>query len=72
VEFSRIPGAPVHSTSFSADSAPPIAAATVSALMLSRVPFASAESGLTTGINPMSSSFSMTAMLTESMSPTKP
>ena len=72
VERSRMPGAPVHSTSFSADSAPPIAAATVSALMLSSVPFESADSGLTTGIRPFSSSFSITAALTESMSPTKP
>ena len=69
---SRIPCAPVHSTSFSADSAPPMAAATVSALMLSNMPFESADRGLTTGINPLSSSFSMTAALTESMLPTNP
>ena len=72
VERSRIPGAPVHSTNFSADRAPPIAAATVSALMLSSVPLASADSGLTTGIKPLASSFSSTATFTESMSPTKP
>ena len=35
---SRMPGAPVQRISFSAPSAPPIAAATVSALMLSSVP----------------------------------
>ncbi len=69
---SRMPGAPVQITSFSAANAPPMAAATVSALMLSSTPFESADSGLTTGISPSSNSFSSTAALTESMSPTKP
>jgi hypothetical protein len=49
-----------------------MAAATVSALMLSKVPLESADRGLTTGIKPFSSSFSSTAELTESISPTKP
>jgi hypothetical protein len=69
---SKIPCAPVQSTSFSADRAPPMAAATVSALILSRMPFESADNGLTTGIKPFSSSFSITAALTESMLPTNP
>jgi hypothetical protein len=69
---SRMPCAPVHSTSFSADKAPPMAAATVSALILSNMPFESADNGLTTGIKPFSSSFSITAALTESMLPTNP
>ena len=51
-----MPGAPVHRISFSAPSAAPMAAATVSALMLSSVPGSSADSGLTTGIRPLSSS----------------
>jgi hypothetical protein len=38
VDVREMPGAPVHSISFSASSAAPIAAATVSALMLSSVP----------------------------------
>ena len=50
-----MPGAPVHRISFSAPSAPPIAAATVSALMLSSCPAASDDSGLTTGRKPASS-----------------
>ena len=54
-----MPGAPVHSISFSASSAAPMAAATVSALMLSSVPFSSADSGLTTGMRPLSSSLLM-------------
>ena len=53
-------------------SAAPRAAATVSALMLSSVPAASADSGLTTGIRPLSSSFFSTVVSTASMSPTKP
>ncbi len=68
----RIPGAPVHRISFSAPSAAPSAAATVSALMLSSVPAASADSGLTTGIRPLSRSFFSTVVSTASMSPTKP
>ena len=58
----RMPGAPVHSTSFSAPSAAPIAAATVSALMLSSVPASSLESGEMTGMRPASSSFLMTSV----------
>ena len=50
-----MPGAPVHRISFSAPSAAPMAAATVSALMLSSVPLSSADSGLITGIRPLSS-----------------
>ena len=45
-----MPGAPVARISFSASSSAAIAAATVSALMFSRVPDSSQESGLTTGI----------------------
>ena len=67
-----MPGAPVHRMSFSASSAAPMAAATVSALMLSSVPLSSADSGLTTGISALSSSFLSTVVSTESMSPTKP
>ena len=69
---SRMPGAPVQRISFSAPSAAPIAAATVSALMLSSTPVSSADSGLTTGISPLSSSLRMTVVSIPSMSPTKP
>ena len=69
---SRMPGAPVHSISFSALSAAPMPAATVSALMLSSVPLSSAETGLTTGIRPSSSNCCSTFASIRSMSPTKP
>ncbi len=68
----RMPGAPVHSMSFSASSAAPMAAATVSPLMLSSVPFSSADSGLTMGMRPLSSSLFSTLVSMASMSPTKP
>ena len=67
-----MPGAPVQRISFSATSAPPTDAATVSALMLSSWPELSAESGLTTGRNPASSSRVITEASTPSMSPTIP
>jgi hypothetical protein len=54
---SRMPGAPVHSISFSAPSAAPIAAATVSALMFSSVPFSSAGQRAHDRHQPLSSSF---------------
>src|SRR6188768_4112590 len=68
----RMPGAPVHSMSFSASSAAPMAAATVSPLMLSSVPLSSAETGLTMGMRPLSSSLFNTLVSTLSMSPMKP
>ena len=54
---SRMPGAPVAMTNFSALSSQAIMAATVSALMLSTVPWSSAESGLTIGTRSLSSCF---------------
>ena len=68
-----MPGAPVHSISFSADSAAPMAAATVSALMLSSVPCSSADSGLTTGIEAVVEQLRDAPWCRRaSMSPTKP
>src|SRR5690348_6293015 len=71
VTSARMPGAPVHSMSFSASSAAPMAAATVSPLMLSSVPLSSAETGLTIGMRPLSSSLFNTLGSIASMSPTK-
>ena len=48
------------------------AEAIVSALILSNIPFESADRGLTTGIRAFSSSFSITPALTESILPTNP
>ena len=67
-----MPGAPIVRMSLEAPSDVASAAATVSALMLSTVPFSSADSGLTIGTIPFSSWARTTSVSTLSMSPTKP
>ena len=67
-----MPGALVAMTNFSALSSHAIIAATVSALMLSTVPWSSADSGLTIGTRSLSSCLTRMLVSSPKMSPTKP
>ena len=69
---SRMPGAPVAITNFSALSSQAIIAATVSALMFSSVPWSSEDNGLTIGTRSLSSCFNRMLASMPMMSPTKP